>query len=123
MIRKENIKAAAGKAMNTLALAGAAVTVGLANMQTVSCELGVFNDSVTVTDIPETDAIVGNVVTVIGGVARIAGLFMVAGGVIKYLQAKHEENASGESKAATAIGIGIAFTLMPTILRTIFGGT
>ncbi len=108
------------KSKMAMAVASAFITAGLANANTILCDLNIVSDKVSVTSMPTTENVAGGVLTIIAGVARLAGMFMVAGGIVKYLQAKHEENSSGESKAATGIGIGIAFTLMPSLLGAIF---
>ena len=74
----------------------------------------------SISSAPDTGVLVGNVINVIGLVCRVAGLFMVAGGFVKYLQSRSEDNASGESKAAWAMGIGMAFVAMPTLLSALF---
>lgn len=61
----------------------------------------------------------GRVLGIIGDCAQIVGIFIAVGGVIKFLQAKHDGNAAEESKAQWAIGIGAAFAAMPTIIKTL----
>ena len=111
------------KGKTALAVASAFATVAVTEANSVLCKIDLTGSTnkVTVTSIPTPETVLGGVLTVIGGVARVAGLLMVIGGAIKFLQAKHEENSAGESKSATGIGIGVAFCVMPSLIKAIIG--
>lgn len=107
------------KAHNISATAGLMAATMYVRANQVYC--GLFDKSVSITTSISATSLITNVMKIIAGVCILVGMFMILSGVIKFLQARAEDNAAGESKAGWSMGIGLAFVAMPLLINTLFG--
>lgn len=117
----DTVKSKATAVKDTAALVTA---VAVCNYHNVLCEFSLDqSDKISVSGPPDSiNTVFKKLVGVVAGISMLVGAFMVLSGIIKYLQAKGENNSAGESQAGWQMGIGLAFVGMPIILNAIFTG-
>jgi predicted cation transporter len=65
--------------------------------------------------------IVDNTVTVVGYIASFIGVIVLAAGIFQLIMAFRNEDSDGKSRAALAIGVGIALLSFGGIMSIIWG--
>lgn len=67
-------------------------------------------------------SLLGNLISILAWIMRIAGLFAIVKGVMDFFTAKQDENSVNESKAIRGAAIGMAMFIAPTVLNFVLGG-
>ena len=113
---------AMGKAKN--AVVGAAIGAELvANtaLTQVMCTSGLNLKSVTVKTSINAQTVVSRIVGLLCAAIAMAGILSLINGYSDYTAAKKDENAAGQSKAASKMAISIIEIAAPVVVGFIFG--
>lgn len=105
-------------------VAGLSCAVMSMPINSVSCTSQILNGSsnqdVTVNTNLSANVLLNRLFTIIAGAVVVYGLFQLASGVFKFIEAKQESNTTDENKAAKQMAFSFILIAAPAVMIYIF---